>query len=206
MTRLVVDDLNELVGVQKYRTIVADPPWPYRSPGEILRSSLEHRPNRDKSLLAKFGPGSKQRYGAMTIDQLKALPVPDLARDNAHLYLWTTNAFMVEAHEIAQAWGFTQKTIITWTKVHHADKTKPSMKTGYYFRGATEHVLFCVRGSMRLQTKKAYPTSLIVPRLPHSVKPDEFYQMVEECSPKRRLDMFARRKRKGWDAFGDELS
>lgn len=191
----------------KYRTILADPPWPYKTPGQIGQS-LEHRPNRDKGA-ARFGAGSVQRYGAMTMDELMALRVEEVSDDNAHLYLWTTNTFMEQSYSLARAWGFDPKTIITWTKTREEDG-QPSMKMGYYFRGATEHCLFCVRGSLRLQGD-AYPTAFLSPRLPHSQKPDEFYTMVEQQSPGPRLEVFARPwtpmwpKRDGWHTWGNEL-
>lgn len=139
------------------------------------------------------------------------MPVDEICRlapaaaNNSHLYLWTTNAFMVEAHQVAEAWGFRQKTILTWTKTHKDDPSRASMKTGYYFRGATEHCLFCVRGSLPLQTDAALPTAYMWPRLPHSVKPDAFYDLVEQASPGPYLELFARRARLGdWTYFGDE--
>jgi N6-adenosine-specific RNA methylase IME4 len=138
----------------------------------------------------------------MTIDELKRLSVP--VADNAHLYLWTTNSFMVQAHEIAEAWGFKPKTILTWVKVKKADATCASMKTGYYFRSATEHIVFAVRGSLR-NTGPCRPTAFMLPREPHSVKPEFFFQLAEEQSPGPYLEMFARRRRAGWDAFGNEV-
>ncbi|MFY9588688.1 MAG: MT-A70 family methyltransferase [Actinomycetota bacterium] len=186
----------------KYRTIVVDPPWPYKSPGDHLGSSPEHRPNSYDSPIK--GPGSRKRYGAMTLGELEMLSVPDLVESDAHLYLWTTNAFMVEAHALARAWGFRQKTILTWVKVHQDNPAKVSMKTGTYFRGATEHVLFCVRGSLRLAVSEALPTAYLWPRLPHSVKPDAFLDLVERASPGPYLEMFARRNRLGWDTWGNE--
>ena len=171
----------------KYRTIVADPPWKYRQ-AEVLGARQDCRDGH-KSL----GVGSSSRYGAMSVDELKAV-APD-ADDNAHLYLWTTNAFMVEAHEIAEAWGFDPKTILTWVKTTH-DDGRVSCRTGFYFRGATEHVLFCVRGSLRLLTTDALPTAYLWPRLPHSVKPDAFYDLVESASPGPYLELFARRQRR----------
>ena len=65
----------------------------------------------------------------MTMDELKAMPVRDAAAENAHLYLWTTNSFVVEAHELARAWGFEPHTMLTWVKMK--DDGQPSMKTGY---------------------------------------------------------------------------
>lgn len=185
--------------MKKFSTIIADPPWPYKTPGRI-GASLEHRPNRDKTLGAG-NAGSRSRYGAMEIPKLCALAVP--ASDNAHLYLWFTNTFAVEAHTIANAWGFRPMTILTWVKMK--PDGSPSMKMGYYFRGATEHVLFAVRGSLRLQTKRALPTAYLWPRLPHSVKPDAFYALVEKASPPDYLEMFARKTRIGWTAWGDQV-
>lgn len=126
----------------------------------------------------------------------------EVADEKAHLYLWTTNSFMVEAHTLARDWGFVPKTILTWCKVK-ADGT-PSMKTGFYYRGATEHCLFCVRGSLRLNGPASPTCFFTTKRTPHSVKPDEFYAIVEAQSPSPRLDVFARVQREGWDAWGDQ--
>ena len=182
-----------------FTTVVADPPWPYKSPGRI-GASLEHRPNRDRTTAAG-NAGSRSRYGAMTISELCNIHLPLTL--NAHLYLWFTNSFAVEAHTVAKAWGFKPVTILTWTKVK-SDLT-PSMKMGYYFRGATEHILFGVRGSLRLQTSEALPTGYLWPRTSHSTKPDEFYALVEKASPPSYLDIFARKLRDGWTSWGDEV-
>lgn len=179
----------------RYRTVVADPPWPYE--GEVKGT---RHPTVDGSRLSK---GVHVGYDVMPIDAICDLR--PAATDDAHLYLWTTNAFMVEAHEVARAWGFGPKTILTWAKVHQDDPTRVSMKTGYYFRGASEHCLFCVRGSLRLQTTEGLPTAYLWSRQPHSVKPDAFYDLVEQASPGPYLEMFARRARLGdWSYWGDE--
>lgn len=179
-----------------YKTICADPPWPYESSdrGAIIKTV------KSDGSIAK-GVHVHESYPTMTMDELKAMRVPSAV--NSHLYLWTTNAFMVEAHELARAWGFNPKTIITWVKMK-ADGT-PSMKTGYYYRGATEHMLFCVKGSLRLAGPAA-PTCILSPRLGHSVKPERSYSMIEAQSPSPRLEIFARRHREGWDRFGNEVA
>lgn len=180
----------------RYRTIVADPPWPYREAGSGI---FARTPRRDGTPSRKV---QDTGYALMSIADLCALDVaPD---DDAHLYLWTTNAFMVQAHEVARAWGFAPKTICTWVKMQRSGE--PSMKTGYYFRGATEHFLFCVRGSLRLQTSEALPTAYLWPRdTAHSAKPDAFYDLVEKASPGPYAELFARRARFGWDyPIGDE--
>lgn len=181
-----------------HRTVVADPPWPYPSPGGNLRASAEARPN---SWDTERTAGSVARYGKMTLAALKQLDVP--TTPDAHLYLWTTNAFLVEAHELAVAWGFRPVTVLTWVKVK--PDGSPSMKSGYYFRGATEHVVFAVKGSLRLQTTTALPTAFLWPRLPHSVKPEPFYDLVVQASAGPYLELFARRARLGWDRWGNEV-
>lgn len=182
----------------KFKTIVADPPWAYNAPASY-GCTLEHRPNRDTTLNC-LGAGSRARYGAMSVEDIAALMPP--AEPNAHLYLWFTNAFAVEAHTIARAWGFKPTTILTWTKVKPTGE--PSMKMGYYFRGATEHVLFGVRGKLRLIAKRAVPTAMLWPRTSHSEKPDAFFDLVQECSPGPYLEMFARKGRLGWSSWGNQ--
>lgn len=184
-----------------FSTVVADPPWAYKTHGQIGKR-LDHRPNRDKTFASRVGAGSVARYGSMSVGELCSLQPP--TDTNAHLYLWFTNAFAVEAHEVARAWGFRPITILTWTKVRASDG-QPSMKMGHYFRGATEHVLFGVKGSLRLQTKRALPTGFLWPRTPHSVKPDAFYAMVEEASPPEYLELFSRATRLGWTTWGNEV-
>jgi N6-adenosine-specific RNA methylase IME4 len=176
----------------RYHTIVADPPWPCDSP---LRFAGGNTPLYGSA-------GGPERYGSMTFGELCELQPP--AADNAHLYLWTINTWIVQAHEIALMWGFKPKTVLTWTKTKHDDPSAVSMKTGYYFRGATEHVVFAVRGSLPLQTPIALPTGYLWPRLPHSVKPDAFYDLVEQASPGPYLELFARRQRLGWDTWGNQ--
>lgn len=182
---------RELPTPIRYATVVADPPWPYN--GEVPLG-LTKTGRREK--------GHLDQYGYMPVEEICGLRPP--VENNAHLYLWTTNAFMVQAHDVARAWGFAPKTICTWVKTHQDDASRVSMKTGYYFRGATEHFLFCVRGSLPLQTKDGLPTAYLWPRAPHSVKPEAFYDLVETASPGPYLEMFSRRARLGWQAWGNE--
>ena len=179
-----------------YATIVADPPWPYRGGGE---SYVIPKPPGEWHTRGVERTG----YTLATMDELQAIDVASLAAPDAHLYVWTTNAFMVEAHDLARAWGFTPKTILTWVKTHHDDPERVSMKTGYWFRGATEHVVFAVRGSLRLATDEGVPTGFLWPRIDtHSVKPPQFFDLVERVSPGPYVELFARQPRLGWDHWG----
>ncbi len=184
----------------KYATIVADPPWPY---SDTNANALRRTIKQDGT--EAIGAGTDEHYSVMSLEEIASLPVQEVAEDNAHLYLWVTNSFIEEGHGIVRSWGFKPKTVLTWVKVqHHKDPARVSMKTGYYFRGATEHVLFAVRGSLRLQDRTGYPTAYLWPRLPHSVKPQEFFDLVERVSPGPYLELFARKAREGWDAWGNE--
>jgi len=187
------------MGLQSFRfkTVVADPPWPYSNPGP-------KPPQLKLDGTLQLGCDVKKQYSTMTMEDIKALPVSSFLQTNAHLYLWTTNTFMEQAYSVARAWGFRPITIITWGKVYKDDEERPSMKMGYHYRSATEHVLFAVRGSLRL-TGPAASTLFLHRRLPHSIKPDGFFQMVEEQSPGPYLELFARRERPGWDVWGNEV-
>ena len=159
----------------KYRTIVVDPPWSYKE---------------------RVGRGrAENHYGTMSHADLMALPVGSWAEVNAHLYLWTTNAFMVEAHELAKAWGFTQKTILTWVK--------PQIGMGRYYRNNTEHCLFAVKGMLHV-LRADMPTAFTAVRRRHSAKPEAFFDMVQSMSPGPYLDVFSRQQRLGWDTWGNE--
>ena len=165
----------------KYRTIVADPPWAYEDK-LTMGSGIKHR-------------GAATHYDCLSLEEIAALKVGEWAEPDAHLYVWTTNAFMVEAHELAKAWGFRQRTILTWCKT--------SFGMGHFYRNSTEHVLFCVRGSLPT-ARKDVPTHFTAPRGRHSAKPESFYDMVETMSPGPYLDVFARRQRMLWDTWGNE--
>lgn len=184
-----------------FSTILADPPWPYTSSKAIVGNG--GRGNQDGKASQITQVNVLNHYSTMSITDIKNLPVKNHLEKNAHLYLWTTNSFMVEAHEIARAWGFIPKTIITWVKQQHHNN-KVSMKTGYWYRSCTEHIVFAVKGSLRLKGPTA-PTAFLSPRLPHSVKPDKFYEIIEQQSPGPFLELFARKVRSGWDSWGNEI-
>ena len=184
----------------KYGTILAYPPWPYHSPKAVVGNAGRGKFNIDQVTQVDV----TGQYDVMSLDKIKGLPIKDLAEKNAHLYLWTTNSFLVEAHDVAKKWGFKPKTLLTWVKTKHGKPGTPSMSCGYWYRSATEHILFCVRGKMRLLGSPA-PTAYLHPRLPHSVKPDFFYELIEKESPGPYLELFARKLRPSWDSWGNEI-
>lgn len=182
----------------KFSAIMADPPWAYAG------HAYEGLGPRGDWL----GVDARKRYPTMTTAEIKALPVAAYANRDSLLFLWTTNAHLAsgQATEVARAWGFEPKTVVTWAKTK-AGTGGPSMKTGHWFRGASEHIIVSTRGSpKRPRGFPALPTWMGHGRLPHSVKPDLFYSIVEQCAPDGPwLEMFARRDRPGWSVWGNEV-
>jgi N6-adenosine-specific RNA methylase IME4 len=135
----------------------------------------------------------------MTFEDICSLPVADLAEREAHLYLWVTNAKLLD-HDYAalvNAWGFAYKTLLTWHKTR-------CLGIGHYFRGETEHVLFCTRGRLPIAPEQRERNLFAAPRTRHSAKPEAFYDLVERVSPGPYLELFSRRARFNWDTWGDE--
>ncbi|MDR3106778.1 MAG: hypothetical protein LBU05_01065 [Bifidobacteriaceae bacterium] len=161
----------------KYRTILVDPPWDIQQRGS-------------------YG-GAYKHYRLMTLEDIKALPVGDLAEDDAHLWLWATNAALESAYQVMRAWGFEPRSVMTWTK--------PRLGLGVYLRNCTEQLLLGTRGKAPIRFK-AQPTWLFAPVQDHSHKPEEVYEIVERCSPGPYLELFARRPRRGWHVWGDQVA
>jgi N6-adenosine-specific RNA methylase IME4 len=160
-----------------YRVIVVDPPWQYEKRSE----DITHR--------------GRNPYPDMSTDAICALPVSTLAEPDAILWLWTTNAFMRDAFRCLDAWGFREKTILTWVK--------DRMGTGDWLRGKTEHALLAVRGRPLVMLTNQ-TTELRAPLREHSRKPDEFFALVDALCPGTKLEMFARETRAGWGSWGAE--
>jgi N6-adenosine-specific RNA methylase IME4 len=128
--------------------------------------------------------------------EICALDVTARAAPDCLLWLWTTNHHMRAAFDVIDAWGFAPKTILTWVK--------DRMGQGSWLRGQTEHCLMAVRGNPVVELTNQ-TTVLHAPVRCHSEKPDAFYALVEglcPCPPGGRLELFARRHRPGWQAWG----
>jgi N6-adenosine-specific RNA methylase IME4 len=173
----------------KFRTIVADPPWKYKT-GANDSSGAE----RTKS-------SAELRYSTMTTDDIAALRVAELADTSAHLWLWGTNMKLGEAYKVVAAWGFEPLSLLTWAK------TQPGV--GHYLRNNTEHCILAVRGKpMPPRGPGGSPfmaSYFVAPRERHSAKPDRFYDVVEQVSPGPYVELFARTARMGWERWGDEV-
>lgn len=175
------ETIEDALSAAKFTTICVDPPWDWKDEGDN----------------SQLGRGNTT-YGAMSFEQLRELPIGQYADTDAHLYLWITNRSLPKGFALIEDWGFRYVTCITWCK--------PSFGMGNYFRGATEHMLFAVKGSLSLLRKDA-ATWFTAPRGPggHSSKPDESYDLIESCSPGPYLEVFACRDRDGWVSWGGQL-
>jgi N6-adenosine-specific RNA methylase IME4 len=140
------------------------------------------------------------------MEEIMELPVARIARPQSHLYLWVPNALLPEGLEVMRRWGFTYKTNIVWYKIRK-DGGPDGRGVGFYYRNVTELCLFGVRGSLRTgQPGRRQVNIVATQKGPHSRKPDRLYQMIEACSYGPFIELFARKKRPGWTAFGDEVS
>lgn len=166
----------------KYKTIYADPPWPEYGGGRIKRGADKH-------------------YSLMTVKEIMFLPVQNIADENCHLYLWTTNNYLPYALEVMKAWGFKYKTTITWVK--------DRIGLGQYYRGITEHCLFGVKGNLPYKIiegkRQQGKTVIIAPKTRHSEKPEEMRDMIEKVSYPPYIELFARQEVIGWDVWGNEV-
>lgn len=158
-----------------YATIVADPPWRLRSAGVTKADA-------------------RKQYATMTVDDIAALSVADIAAENSHLWLWAINALLGEAHEVVRTWGFRPITVVTWCK--------PGPGVGHYLRNSTEHAILAARGKPMTPADKPLSTWYVWPRGAHSRKPPGFMDIVERVSPGPYLELFARQPRLGWDSWG----
>ena len=170
----------------RYKTIVADPPWPENGGGKIKR-------------------GADRHYSLMTVREICGLaPFVESVTDpgGCHLYLWTTNNHLKAGLQVLEAWGFRYVTAITWIK------DRPGL--GQYFRGITEHVLFGVLGDLPFKVKDGKrqqgTTAIKAPKAAHSVKPAELFTYAERVSYGPRLEIFARAERPGWDVWGNAVN
>jgi N6-adenosine-specific RNA methylase IME4 len=132
----------------------------------------------------------------MDIEAIAGLPIGQLAADQAHLHLWTTNAFLFEAQRVIEAWGFVYKSCLIWIK--------PQFGNGNYWRVSHEFLLLGVRGNLTF-TDKAQQSWLCAERSQHSAKPKAFRKLVERVSPGPRLELFARAQADGWTTWGDQI-
>ena len=163
----------------RYQILYADPPWRY----DFAASSTREIENQ---------------YPTLDVAEICALPVADMAAEDAVLFLWATNPKLLEALQVVTAWGFAYRTNMVWVK--HA------IGMGYYARQRHELLLIATRGTPGTPAAADRPDSVIeAPRGRHSAKPGEARQAIEAMYPDwSRVELFAREEHSGWDGWGNE--
>jgi N6-adenosine-specific RNA methylase IME4 len=182
----------------KYRTIVADPPWPMRYDGLGWRDGGAFKKTR--SFTGKRGLG----YSTMSVDDICALDVAALADHDCHLYLWIPDSLLIQgvAAQVITAWGFKPGRILIWHKRNFGLGTFP--------RPQHEAIVCAKRGKPQYRvTNQGSVHNLPLhydPRVGkrHSEKPEAMLDLIERASHPPYLELFARRQRLGWDTWGDE--
>ena len=185
----IAAELLAFVAGARFSTVLADPPWQFiNRTGKI---APEHR--------------RLSRYGTMSLKEIMELPVGDITKPTAHLYLWVPNALLPDGLAVMKAWGFTYKSNLVWHKVRK-DGGSDGRGVGFYFRNVTELILFGVRGmnARTLSPGRSQVNLLATRKREHSRKPDEQYELIEACSPGPYFELFARGSRKKWTAWGDQ--
>jgi N6-adenosine-specific RNA methylase IME4 len=169
----------------EFGVILADPPWKFHTWNEI---------NKQKS----------PKYDLMDLQDIKALPVQDIAAKDCTLFLWATQAQLHHAFETMNAWGFAFKTAGAWAKQSRTLRAW-AFGTGYLLRSSAEFFLVGTRGSPKTCSHRER-NLIIAPLREHSRKPDQLYEMIERMFPSAsRCELFARRPRDGWTSWGDTL-
>ena len=172
---------------KKYGVIYADPPWSFKTYSEK---------GKDRS--------PEKHYPVLSIADIIRLPVDRIAKDNAVLLMWVVDPLLDQAFKVIDAWGFKYKTVgFTWAK---SNKTKPGFFTGlgYWTRGNPEMCLLATKGKPK-RLSKSVPQLVIDQRREHSKKPDIMYKHIENLLEGPHIELFARQKVSGWDAWGNEV-
>ncbi len=173
---------------KKYSIIYADPPWQYQN-GEVPQA------------------GVNAQYSIMTLEQIKTLPVKNIANNPSVLFLWATFPKLQEALEVIKAWGFIYKTLgFSWLKTNK-DGT-PFFGVGYYAKSNQEVCLLGTNGKAHSLLKSNKVSSVIITeRTRHSEKPKIIRDKILELfGDLPRIELFARQRTPGWDVWGNEIS
>lgn len=198
----MADGLDELPRAH-YAAILADPPWRFRTWDK--REAVVRRSGTGTNVSAAA------HYNTMDIEEICALPVGELAADDCCLFLWVSWPQIVEGLDVARAWGFEFKTAaFVWTKAHAGqlemfdDDMMGSMGMGYWTRANSEACLLATRGKPK-RLDAGVRQAIIEPRREHSRKPDCVHGRIERLVAGPYLELFARSRRPGWDAWGNEV-
>lgn len=172
-----------------YGVVLSDPPW--RFVDYCKSTTVSAR-------------GKKVHYRTMTLGEIMALPVHELAAPDCVLVLWISSPMLLAALDVISAWGFTFKTLgFIWGKTTRSGQ--PAIGQGYWTRGGGEVALLATRGNPK-RLDRGVRQLILEPRREHSRKPDRIYHDIERlCGDVPRIELFARQRRPNWSAWGDEI-
>ncbi len=175
---------------KKYQIIYADPPWKYNS-------RANHK--------TKFRGGACGHYDLMSMEEIKELPIRELADENCVLFLWVTFPYLKEQIKLFEHWGFEYKTLgFSWLKQNPKNR-KLFFGVGYYAKSNCEVCLMGIKGKMKPVSNEV-SSAILSPREEHSKKPDEVRdRIVQLFGDIPRIELFARQKTPGWDVWGNEV-
>jgi N6-adenosine-specific RNA methylase IME4 len=165
----------------KYQVIYADPPWAYNDKCE--NGAIQSR-------------GANEVYPTMSIDEICTLPIEELSQENAVLFMWITSPLLEDGFCVINSWGFEYKASFIWDKIKH--------NMGHYNSVRHEFLLIAVKGSCTPDNIKLFDSVLSVEKTEHSKKPEEFYNIIETLYSGKKIELFARNKRVGWDCWGND--
>lgn len=182
--------------MKKYNIIYADPARSYYNDSTAKQDCTTIKGMR------------RPPYQVMSSNEIKALPVSEIADDNAILFIWTTDYHLAKCIEVITAWGFEYKTVgFAWAKKNKKGEQVCFMGA-YTMKSGVELCLLATKGkdAHKLVKKHNVRAYIESPRLEHSKKPDEIRdRIVELLGDLPRVELFARQKTEGWDAWGNEV-
>lgn len=189
MSHHIGSETNYSIPQGPFAAIYADPPWQFRSWSQKGKGQGSDR-SPDK------------HYSVLPLADIKALPVQQIAAENAVLFLWATYPMLQHALETMAAWGFTYKTVaFTWAK--QTKHKRWHVGLGYWTRANPEICLLGTRGKPQRLNRDV--RNLIISQVrEHSRKPDEAYGLIERLVTGPYIELFSRAERPGWTHWGDQ--
>ena len=174
--------------MKKYNIIYADPPWSFR--------------NNKKGTLNGL---ADNHYETMTIEDIKNLPIEKIADDNCVLIMWWVGSQPQEALDVVEAWGFKLKTMTGFNWMKLTRKGLPFFGMGFWTRAGSECCIIATKGKIK-PVSHSVRSVIQAEAMKHSQKPDIFRnKIVELCGDIPRVELFARKKVKGWASWGNEI-
>jgi N6-adenosine-specific RNA methylase IME4 len=183
---------------QRYGIIYADPPWDYG--GKLQFDKTSTKAEAMDWTRTIFISSANFKYPTLTLNELKRIPLLEIAEDDCLLFMWVTNPHLAKGIELGHAWGFEYKTVaFVWDKMVH--------NPGKYTLSYCELCLVFKRGRIPNPRGTRNEKQLVrAARGHHSAKPDEVRQAIERMFPtQKKIELFARHKPVGWDVWGLEV-